>query len=356
MGFACRACVFPVLALTAVLAGGCTGSNSNHSENGNPPAAPGERKAVVGFGNVDLENGVTSLSPINPGRVASVDVEEGREVAEGQVLLRLEDQVARLRVDEARSALEAARKQLTQTRLQFDEKKIKIDAQVAAIKAMEQRLDAARYTRDHQQKLRESNLVAEEQLQVAKAQVKELEAQLVVEQQKLKELQVRDVELEVSRAESDVQVMASRLKQAEENLKECVLKAPERGTVLRILVAAGDLVNGQPKFPAIQFLPLKAPWIIRVELNQEFGHVEAGQKAQIEDYYDAHGFKGTGVVKRVSGWYTQRRSSIDDPLQFKDARTMECVVDRLQSDGDPNDVKHLRIGQRMRVTILKAPS
>src|SRR5277367_2595417 len=80
-----------------------------------PPAvedAPG----VIAFGDVDMDGGITSVLPSQPGRVVGVDVKEGDSVVTGQSLLRLDDRQARLRLDEAAGALRAGEKELEQAR------------------------------------------------------------------------------------------------------------------------------------------------------------------------------------------------------------------------------------------------
>lgn len=52
-----------------------------------------------------------------------------------------------------------------------------------------------------------------------------------------------------------------------------------------------------------------------------------------------------GHVMRVSDWYTQRGLVAEEQLQFKDVRTLECLIAL-----DPGQTP-LRIGQRVRVTI-----
>lgn len=345
--------LLPALSLVTLLALAGAGCSTKPAQRDAPPSSPADGKAVVGFGNVDLECRIPALAPTRPGRVTAVEVEEGQEVAEGQVLLRLDDQTARARVDEAAAVLERSRKQLAVARLLREKRRLQLEQQEAVVAAAEQRLAAAKFTRDHQQKLYQSNLASEKVYQVAEAQVKEAEATLRAERQKVKELQLPDTELEEARAEADVLTMQARLKQAEQDLDECVLKAPEKGVVLRVLVAAGDLVSGLPNSPALQFLPAKAPLVVRLEVSQEFADVAPGDKALVEDYYDAGGFRATGRVKRVAGWYTRRRNDDNDPSQFKDVRVLECIIDRLQPD-KPHQARHLRIGQRMKATVIKA--
>ena len=76
-----------------------------------PPSSPGGQapaEGVVCYGTVDLEHGVTALSPLQPSRVTRVRVSENQVVTGGTVLLELEDSAAQARLAEA----EAARKAL----------------------------------------------------------------------------------------------------------------------------------------------------------------------------------------------------------------------------------------------------
>ena len=57
------------------------------------------------------------------------------------------------------------------------------------------------------------------------------------------------------------------------------------------------------------------------------------------------GLRWHGKVKHLSDWYTHRRSMLQEPFQYNDVRTLECIVS-VDSGGPP-----LRIGQRVRVTI-----
>ncbi len=89
--------------LLALLAAGtpAAGLLFSYSSHGTPPvsdehnekksAISNESESIVCFGQVDLRHGVTALYPLQPGRVVEVPVEEGQTVAEGAILVRLED-------------------------------------------------------------------------------------------------------------------------------------------------------------------------------------------------------------------------------------------------------------------------
>src|SRR5262249_48937278 len=115
------------------------------------------------------------------------------------------------------------------------------------------------------------------------------------------------------------------------------------GRVLQVFVGPGDVLNGLPTSPAVQFRPA-GPLVVRAEVEQEFaGRVAAGQLAEVEDYADAN-LHWYGRVARVADWIRPRQSMLAEPFQRNDVRTAECVI-LLGTD------QRLRIGQQMRVTI-----
>jgi hypothetical protein len=50
----------------------------------------------------------------------------------------------------------------------------------------------------------------------------------------------------------------------------------------------------------------------------------------------------------ISDWYTHRRSIVQEPLQFNDVRTLECIIQI-----DPH-AQMPKIGQRVRVMLGSA--
>jgi HlyD family secretion protein len=114
--------------------------------------------------------------------------------------------------------------------------------------------------------------------------------------------------------------------------------------VLRVQAAPGDLVGEPGKLAVIDFCP-DQPRIVRTEVPQGFvSNLKPGQPVSIQD--DVHSTeKWQGKVTRISDWYTQRRSVLQEPLQRNDVRTVECIV-TIDPEQQP-----VRIGQRMLVTL-----
>ena len=318
------------------------GSRAGATAHAAPLPLPGSR--VVCFGHVDMEHGVASLYPVLPGRVTAVEVRETREVKAGQVLVRLDNSIAQLRVKEAEADLEAAKEQLTQAQKLPEQHRIKLSQQKAAIEAVVQKLTGARSVLARKKELVTIQQLNAKETDAAEALVKELEAVERAERGKLRELELNEPAIGIKRAQADVDAKQARLEQALRGEQECLLKAPADGTVLRVLVSPGEVLGANPKQPAVLFCP-NGQRIIRAEVEQEFaGRVEVGQTALVQDDTSVSD-TWRGRVMRVSDWYTHRRSILQEPFQFNDVRTLECLV--ALEPGQPQ----LRIGQRVRVTI-----
>lgn len=303
-----------------------------------------DNQGVVCFGQVDLIHGVTALVPLQPGRVAELLVKEGQTVAEGTALVRLDDKAARSRVAEAQAALDEAELRLKQSRKLPEQHQSRIAQQQDAVAAMRERLDSAKSQYARQEKMVKDKIADEKDLDISKYHVRELEAMLRGEEKRLDDLKRQDIEDDIRRAEKEVEVMKARRDQAKLALDECVLKAPRRGTVLRLLVGPGDVLGSQSKQPAVQFA-VQGPQIVRADVEQEFvGRIAVGQPATVQDETRL-GREWKGKVQRIADWVTQRRSVMHEPLEFSDIRTVEVLI--ILDSGQP----HLRIGQRVRVRI-----
>jgi multidrug resistance efflux pump len=281
---------------------------------------------------------------VQPGRIAEVLVEEGQTVAEGTPLIRLEDKAASSRVAEAQAALDEAEIRLKQSRKLSDQHGSRVAQQQDAVDAMRNRLSAARHQLTRQQKLVTNQIADKKDLDISEDHVHELEAMLRGEERRLDDLKKQDIADDIRRAEKEVEVMKARREQAQLALQDCVLKAPRRGTVLRLLAGPGDVLGSPSKQPAVQFA-VEGPQIVRADVEQEFvGRISVGQPATVQD--ETHGERTwKGRVARVADWITQRRSVMNEPVAFNDIRTVEVLI-TLDSGQPP-----LRIGQRVRVRI-----
>ncbi len=312
-----------------------------------PPAAAQDREdreGIVCFGTVDLEHGVTSPLPLQPGRVAEVRVAEGQHVDQGAELLRLEDQAARIRLAEAKAALELAQLQRRQAQKQSELHGFRVAQQQAMRDAAHSRVKAARRVLAREEELAKSAIITNSERSINEEKIREAEALERAEVQRLAELEAHDIQFEIDRAETELRAAEARRDQAKLALEESRLKAPQAGTVLRILVGPGDVLGDRPGQPAVLFAA-DGPQVIRAEVEQEFaGRVHEGAPALVRDEADPSA-TWRGRVGGVAGWYSQRRTILHDPSQLSDVRTLECLI--VLDPGQPP----LRLGQDVRVFV-----
>jgi multidrug resistance efflux pump len=316
--------------------------NGSVRDNGAGPT-PGE---VICLGFVDVETGFASLYPVQHGQVVEVRAEENKLYKQGDVLLRIDSQQAAAVLKKAQAALALAQEQLRQARtLPQQDRDAKLRQQKAVVSAAKHKLAAAKKERDYRDEQYKKKILNKLLLEEAVANVRYLQSMVEAAEAQQKELEDLDVQAKYRLAEREVALRQTDVDRARLALRECDLVAPEDGEVLRVLVNKGEVLGDHPKQPAILFLPTARPRIIRAVVEQEFvARAAVGKPAIIEDD-TRHGGRWTGKIQRLSDWYAHRRSIIQEPLQFNDVRTIECLVSL-----DPGQPP-LRIGQRMRVII-----
>jgi multidrug resistance efflux pump len=309
---------------------------------------PGPNDPANCAGRADLPSRVLELLPVRQGRVDEINVKEGQEVHAGDVLLKLDDRPARYALAQAEADVKAGEAKLAQAKLQPEQHRLSLQEQQKAIDVATHKLAAAKKTAERAKRLADATgggpVINDSEAQAASEVQKAAEAALEAEKTKLEKLRAVNPQTEIDLAEADLVAKKSRRDQAKYAVDECVLRAPQDGKILRILIGKGELVAGDPKQSVIQFAPHEA-LIIRAEVDQEYANlVNEGYAATIYD--DTRIDKvWKGKVVRKGDWYTRKRSTVLEPLQFNDVRTLECIIAL-----DPGQ-EELRIGQRVRITI-----
>ena len=309
-----------------------------------PTAAAPDPEGVVCFGTVDLEHGVASLAPLQPGRVAEILVHENEPVEQGATLVRLEDAAPRARLVEAEAALKLSRQQLERAKKLPKQYHDQVEQQKAVHEATVTRLTAARDLLAQRKKSGQPAAVAAVEVAATELEIRELEALERADALRLAEFQAQNADSEIERADSEVALAEARRDQAKLAVEDCRLKAPRPGRLLRILVGPGDVLAAGVAQPALLFAA-DGPQVIRATVEQEFAsRVKEGESVVVQDEADSS-LSYRGRVDRIAAWYGQRRAILHDPSQMSDVRTLECVI--ALEPGQPR----LRLGQGVRVLI-----
>jgi len=335
-----------ILLIVVVAVGATMAVNGSHGAT--EPVSPGKSPSpatVVCIGFVDVNPGVSSLHPAQVGRVVEVAT-EGKTVAKGEVLLRLESELPKLNVKQAEIDLRNAQEQFkkAQTLPQQQEQKImQQQAKIASVKY--EKLSVAADLEVKKDSARSGGIqLSPKILQSLEEKLKEYDESLKAETSKLEELKLYTPQIDINRAQNDVDAKQIQLELAHYALQQYSLVAPSDGTVLRVNVNVGEVLGANPQAPAMQFCPA-GPKIVRAEVQQEWApFVRLGQQVTLVDD-SSSAEKWQGKLARLSEWYAKRRTIILEPLMVNDVRTLEAIVELTSND------KALRIGQRVLVQI-----
>ncbi len=343
--------ILGVVILLASAVGAGVALNPSHAGNNTvrEKDASSASYSVVCLGYVDVEAGVTPLNPVLPGKVGEVLAEEEKSYHAGDLLLCMDPEPAKLRLEEAEKNLELAKEKLRQTEKNPQrDRDDQVALQELAVETVQHKLEAAEKETSKEEMQVKKRMLSKLLLDKARALVEALRSQLKLEKKKLEQLKNLNVTDKARLAGLVVKAKESQVRQARHSLKDCDLIAPVDGKVLRVQVNKGEAVSSRPKQPAILFCPAAKERIVRAEVPQEYAwQVAVNNPVRIEDdTRPENSVSWTGKVVRLSDWYTHRRSILQEPLQYNDVRTLECIVSVEQDPAKP-----LRIGQRVRVKI-----
>lgn len=296
-----RTRILPLLWMLA-----CAGVLVACSERGPAPAAPAPVHSpwlAMARGQIDVEGGLIRVVAARDGVVDAVNVEDGDEVKQGEVLVVLDQSQSKIGVGiaEANLAQAEAQEAVARTRLPH--------AQVLARRIGEAAGAGAA-----------TGQAADE----AAATLAQLKA-------------------EVGAAEAAIKVARQHVDEARAEFDARVIKAPANGRIVRRSVHVGDAVSAQAASELFQLLPDR-PRIVRAELDEAYVDlVKPGMQAEVvRDSGEGKAFAAR--VLRVGEVFGPSRLT-DDPVERAGAHDVECV---LLLDGG-----HFRIGQRVLVRFKR---
>ncbi len=328
---------------------GASGTQKNSSE-----AVRGASRGLVCFGTVDVEGGLQPLWPTlfpQPMQISKVyPHHEGDFVKQGEPLVEFDATLAIQAVEEAKAGVDEANGKIAQAKQAIDNYELLVLQQQKALEAKQAELAAAQVGLEHLERLlmRQSGQTNDYEVRMTREKVHALEKAIEVEQLKLALAKASRPEAQLQQAEALLRSRTALLKKAEYALRECTLRAPSDGIILRSLVQPGMTVGPQSKQPLFWFQP-KGELLVRAEVDQEFAHrVLPHQSAIIyDDTNSSISWKGT--VTRIPESFLPKRTSImmPDPFLVNEAKILEVLVRVEPLDKMPK----LRIGQKVRVAL-----
>ncbi len=220
------------------------------------------------------------VSPEVSARIVELHVVEGKRVAKGEVLARLDPKDFQDDVDRAEAALEAARQRLAELEATRPEELGAAQAELAEAEAQLVQLQAE-WRRAEE--LRRQNVLSAQDWELAESRYRAMEQRVRRLRHTLKLLEAsRDKRIAAARA--DVQQAAAEFSKAQWRLSKCTITAPISGTILKKNAEEGNLINPIAFNGSYSLCEMANLADLEVELSipeREIAKVSLHQKCQV---------------------------------------------------------------------------
>ena len=309
------------------------------------PQAIVRPQTLVAPGRVEPIHDAVALAFELPGRIVAIEVDEGTVVTTGQVIARLDDRLAKARVDAATAQLAAAKARYTFAR------RGPRNEDIAAARAEADAAAAAAAHRDAEQERSErlgaTGAVASSVVDADEAAARVAKAQSTAAAARFQSLAKGTRAEQIEEAAALIALAQAELDAARVALDQTVLRAPSAGVILRRTAEVGSLVATMTPMPVVTVADV-TKLEVRVEIDEaDVAAVSLGQTAYA--MADAYGDTRFPVkVTRITRELGRKIVRDDDPRARVDTRVQEVIF---EIDGHPG--VELPIGLRMTVHVAR---
>ncbi len=331
-----------LLALPLAAAGYYVVGHSTQSASAAQPALT-RPATLVAPARVEPVRDPVALAFEAPGRIASIDVDEGDTVKAGQVVARLDDRLARARVAAADAAVAGAQASYLLAR------RGPRGEDLAAAKA---ELDAAKAAADHRdaeqvrsEKLGQVGAVSTSVVDADGAAARVAEANAAAAHARYQALVKGTRSEQVAAAAASLDAAKAELEAAKIALDQTILRAPHAGIVLRRFAEPGALVTTMTPQTIVTIADVRT-LEVRAEIDEaDVAAIAVGKTAYATA--DAFGEQKFPLrITRITRELGRKTVRDDDPRARVDTRVLEVMA---QFEGTPGE--SLPLGLRMYVHV-----
>lgn len=238
------------------------------------------------------------------GRLLDFDIEEGKEIEVGQIVGLIDT-----------TQLYLKRSQLEAQEFTIVSKVSNIFSQIAVL---EEQLDNANNDKKRIEFLFKDGAATQKELDDINSRIAIIKKQIA------------SIETQNATVVNEVKVIDAQIAQVNDLLSKCILKNPEKGTVINKYVQQGELVNaGKPLY---RIADLKTMTLRAYFSGEQLAHLELDQKVEVlidKNKNEYHKFEG------VISWISPKAEFTPRNVQTKDERTtmVYAVKVRVENDG-----------------------
>lgn len=276
---------------------------------------------------------VVTISSRAEGWLVEMPALEGTRVEAGQVVARIDDRIAKLKVDAFKAQIEGIRSERARLKAERTFSREQVEASMKtqtsgvtvreqARKALKADLDFARLELDRTKTLFASRVVNERQLQTAQAAVTKLQIQLLqmeaeheqaegtLNEARAGQERLHVIDAQIEALTHQVANLAAQMHQQQVDVEDRTIKSPVPAVIDRTFMLPGEYVAAGQRI-----LMLHNPNEVWVEANikeTQVGQLKLGQPVNVT--VDAYpGVKFTGKVARIGNATTARFALLPTP-------------------------------------------
>jgi len=276
---------------------------------------------------------IVTISSRAEGWLVEMPALEGTRVDAGGVVARIDDRIAKLKVDSLKAQIEGVRAERTRLKAERSftreqvESSIKTRTSGVAVRdkarqALQSDLDFARLELDRAKSLFASKVINERQLQTAQSAVTKLEVQILqmqaehqqaegsLDEARAGEERLKVIDAQIEALTHQVANLAAQMRQQQVDVDDRTIKSPVPAVVDRTFMLPGEYVAAGQRI-----LMLHNPDEVWVEANikeTQVGQLKLGQPVNVT--VDAYpGVKFTGKVARIGNATTARFALLPTP-------------------------------------------
>ena len=276
---------------------------------------------------------IVTISSRADGWVVEMPALEGTRVDAGQMVVRIDDRVAKLKVDALKAQIEGIRAERTRLKAEriFSREQVETSIKTRtsgvavrdkAREALQSDLDFAKIELDRAKKLITTKVINERQLQTAQSAVTKLEVQILqmeaehqqaegsLDEARAGEERLNVIDAQIEALTHQVANLAAQMHQQQVDVEDRTIKSPVPAVIDRTFMLPGEYVAAGQRI-----LMLHNPNEVWVEANikeTQVGHLKLGQRVHVT--VDAYpGVVFTGKVGRIGSATTARFALLPTP-------------------------------------------
>jgi HlyD family secretion protein len=275
-------------------------------------------------GRVEPKSGQVRIGSGLLGRVAEVTVKVNDIVEEGEMLIRLDDEEARARLQAAET--EAASRKRERDAQTLEKAREDLRKAEDAVFSAERQLTNARFGLEYELQAKRMGIGSEQRVKDARAQVASAREKLQKERSAYAVAQSKSDVPAPSRLESALQAARSDVAVAEALLEKTRIRAPVAGTILQLPAKAGEMVAPSPD-QALAVIGDMSVVRVKAELDEhDVSKVKVGGKVIVKsNAYPGREF--SGKVAEMAPSLAAPKVSLRGARRPTDVEVLEVTID-----------------------------